>query len=307
MKKRKFKDGYQNTGIFHRNTKNAETKEKNGQLKEMYCKWIDHINLKLDKSKNHTEYNGIQYLTCFDSYLDSNSKVMIFGREANSNDYKFTERNDYFNGIYQNDLCYSYEYAISHPEESYAKNRAKVRYLQTRKLISGFDDNRPSEKAILSALVNNLNKTSKGGKYTPCCGGIDECDDFDKGIYSEFEFNEITKNVFIHELNILRPTHLVFLCGKGYNNHIKRDFGEEFFKTVKGYIDNLSVTGNPISDQIELEKNEIKYLFDLEDYEKIQLIFALHPCAHMTGEVRDNYEEALRKFIEEDTYEKREY
>ncbi len=290
MSKLVFPDDYKNTGIYVRNKKMPETNILNIQLQEMYINWLENINTKIKALGGYdfSEYNGIQYLTCFDSYLQSNSKILIFGREANSADYAFDKRNDNFNDIYRHDLYYSYEYAISHPQDSYAKHRAKTRFLQTRKLICGFDDNAPSEKDILSVLVNNLNKISKGGKYTPCD------DNIDKIIYSDFSHKGLTANIFIHELNILRPTHLVFLCGKGYNNHIKRDFGKDFYNMVYESINKLSVKDKPISGPFTLDKQKIQTIFGFEDYEHINLIFALHPSAHMKGKIRNKYEEELR-------------
>ena len=296
-----FPDGYRDTGIFEKNTQSTETQEKNEQLKKMYHKWLEHIDSQLDNSKSYSGYNGIQYLTCFDSYLQSDfPRIMIFGREANSADYAFDKRNDNFKDIYRHDLYYSYEYAISHPQDSYAKHRAKTRFLQTRKLICSFKDNEPSEKDILSVSVNNLNKISKGGKYTPCDDNIDEI------IYSDFWYNDLKANIFIHELNILRPTHLVFLCGKGYNNHIKRDFGKKFYDNVNiaNIINNsINVKETPVSKPDMLDKQQIQTIFGLEDYECFNLIFAIHPSAHMSADIRNKYEEELRNFIEENAYE----
>lgn len=148
------------------------------------------------------------------------------------------------------------------------------------------------------------------GKYTPCFnnkvynGKNDKIkainkiiNEIDKTVYSEFKFNGITQNVFFHELNILKPTHLVFLCGKGYNNHIKRDFGEKFYEEVNKSINSLNVKNKPISDSVKLNKNQIQKIFGFENYDCINLIFALHPSAHMTSAIRNGYEQSLSEFI----------
>ena len=294
MSKLVFPDDYKNTGIYVRNTKMPETNILNTQLQEMYINWLENINNNINALGGYdfSEYNGLQYLTCFDSYLQSTSRIMIFGREANSADYAFEKRIENFKDIYRHDLYYSYEYAISHPQDSYAKHRAKTRFLQTRKLICSFKDNEPSEKDILSVSVNNLNKISKGGKYTPCDDNIDEI------IYSDFWYNDLKANIFIHELNILRPTHLVFLCGKGYNNHFKRDFGEKFYIKANETINALNVKTKPVSEPVTLNKDEACEIFDIENYD-VNLIFAIHPSAHMSADIRKTYEDKLTDFIKE--------
>ena len=87
------------------------------------------------------------------------------------------------------------------------------------------------------------------------------------------------------------------MCGKGYNNHIKRDFGEKFYEEVNELINKLNVKTNPISNSIKLNKEQIQTIFELKDYECINLIFAIHPSAHMTSDIRKLYEQNLNGFI----------
>jgi len=291
MKKLKFPDGYKNTGIFAEITKEFDTQLKNKQLKEMYQEWLKKIDDNVLANDNTSKYNGIQYLTYSDSYLNKSAKIMIFGREANTQDYKFDNRQDFFDKIYQHDLCYSYEYAIAHPNESYAKDRKNTFYLKTRKLICGFNDDKPDEASICSVLINNLNKTSFMGKFTPC----DK--DFDNSLYSDFDYNGLKKNVFIHELNILRPTHLIFLCGKGYDNHIIRNFGENFYKEIEILIKDISSKKNPVSGTKTLEPGKVKDLLGIENYGELKILYATHPSAPMKGNIRDEYKSKLEKFI----------
>ena len=71
---------YSKTRIFERHTNLETTNKKNAELKEMY----QAFNIK-KKVKFETEkYNGIQLLTCFDSYLNADNKIMIYGQEANT-------------------------------------------------------------------------------------------------------------------------------------------------------------------------------------------------------------------------------
>ena len=103
-------------------------------------------------------------------------------------------------------------------------------------------------------------------------------------------------NIFIHELNILRPTHIAFLCGKGYNEHIKRDFGEKFYEMNKDAINQLSVRKSPVSDIIILKKHQIKDLFGIEGYDSINIVFTIHSSAHMKKDIRSSYEQSLIRF-----------
>lgn len=79
---------YSKTRIFERHTNLETTNKKNAELKEMYQTFYNEMyqafNIK-KKVKFETEkYNGIQLLTCFDSYLNADNKIMIYGQEANT-------------------------------------------------------------------------------------------------------------------------------------------------------------------------------------------------------------------------------
>lgn len=281
---------YRNTGIFKKNTKLNETQETNKQLKDLYTTWYNYLISKgLSNICDIGKYNGMLLLTCFDSYIKAKNKIMFFGKEANSSDGQI----DVFDNNYQNDAYYSYDYAICNPDKTKKSDRNNTFFLKTRKKISGLsDDENPSYDKVLSVLPNNLNKSSYKGKYTPCNNDIDDI------IYSsDFTFNRLSGNIFIHELNILRPTHIAFLCGKGYNEHIKRDFGEKFYEMNKDAINQLSVRKSPVSDIITLKKHQIKDLFGIEGYDSINIVFAIHPSAHMKKDIRSSYEQSLIRFI----------
>ena len=93
---------YSKTRIFERHTNLETTNKKNAELKEMY----QAFNIK-KKVKFETEkYNGIQLLTCFDSYLNADNKIMIYGQEANTDEGRVFD----FSPQYQKDGYYKYEY-----------------------------------------------------------------------------------------------------------------------------------------------------------------------------------------------------
>ena len=286
--KRNFPIDYKDTGIFLRNTQKSITKEINKQLKEMYSIWLNSFENDFLSLQNIEVYNGIQYLTCFDSYVDNPIKLTTIGKEANSKDYKLKEFKKDFAEIYQHDMNYSYEYAISHPNESYARNRKNTFYLKTRKIVCGIKEanynnfkskDQLLEKMLLSVLNNNLNKFSKNGQYTPC-------DDNTNNIYAgSFNFKDLSANVFIHELNILRPTHIIFWCGKNYDNHIIRAFGNNFYKEVFSKLD-INFSHKTVSDIFYLYNKDIESLFKIKNYfsdekQPLKILYSYHPSAHI--------------------------
>ena len=106
---------YSKTGIFERNTQSEPTNKKNAELKEMYQTFYNEMyqafNIK-KKVKFETEkYNGIQLLTCFNSYLNADNKIMIYGQEANTDEGCVFD----FSPQYQKDGYYKYEVTIQHP------------------------------------------------------------------------------------------------------------------------------------------------------------------------------------------------
>lgn len=299
---------FYDTGIFLENTKLNETQAINDQLMGLYTAWFKHMkNNGLDEIGESNKFNGMHLLTCFDAYVNKKNKIMLYGKEANSQDGRI----EIFDKNYQNDAYYTYDYAIVNPDKTSKKESYNRFFLKTRKIVSDIEDGETQTyDKVLSILNNNLNKTSFMGKYTPCFNNnpykgkkqelYQLVNKMENIVYSEFEFNGIKRNIFIHELNILRPTHLVFLCGKGYNNHIKRDFGKKFYDNVNiaNIINNsINVKETPVSKPVMLDKQQIQKIFGLEDYECFNLIFAIHPSAHMTVNIRNKYEVTLSDFI----------
>lgn len=309
---------YSKTRIFERHTNLETTNKKNAELKEMYQTFYNEMyqafNIK-KKVKFETEkYNGIQLLTCFDSYLNADNKIMIYGQEANTDEGCVFD----FSPQYQKDGYYKYEYKIAHVgEKGIPKSECRqTEYLKTRELIAGFDKSLNPEKReaeILSVLSNNLNKTSLKGKRTGCYPPGEPKQKTEKYkqykfrdeiIYTSFNWNGFNGNIFLHELNLLRPTHLVFLSGPDYINHIIRDFGSDFYNKIKLMINGLSV-GTPAvtGSDYNLSKEDIHNLFGINGYDSgIKILYAYHPSAHiLNGEPRKNYNAIIEGFINQES------
>lgn len=309
---------YSNTGIYEeeRNTKKTETKETNKRLKSMYKAFYEHIKHEAEKHPgfNAYGYNGLQFLTCFDSYLKSEKKIMCYGKEAHTSAGRLFE----YPTKYQKDEYYSYDFAIAHICDKTSDipkcDCRNTQYLKTRRIISGISENGEDadEDKVLSILNNNLNKTSLGGNFTPCFTEIDlpkkkTTDKWkniynqiirDKIVYSSFEFEGVERNIFQHELNILRPTHMIFLSGTGYDNHIIRNFGKAFFdEKIKLLMKDISLESPVSKSQSILTKDEIKEWFNIDGYDtEIKIIYAYHPSAHLSQAARSAYNNALSKF-----------
>lgn len=296
---------YSKTGIFERHTKLETKNKKNAELYAMYQAFYKKMRTEAKSSEvNLCGYNGVQLLTCFDSYLTADNKIMIYGKEAHTDEGCVFD----FSPEYQNDGYYKYEYKIAHVgEPGIPKKKCRhTEYLKTRELIARFDKkHEPEEREaeILSVLSNNLNKTSLGGNPTP----FDE--EVKNVVYGEFSytFNGIKSechNIFWHELNILRPTHLLFISGKEYDKHIERDFGEKFYNRIKPMINGLSADTPAITgSDNDLSKEDIHNLFGINDYDSgIKILYAYHPFAFiLNGEPRKKYNAIIEGFINQES------
>ena len=238
---------------------------------------------------------------------------MIYGQEANTDEGCVFD----FSPQYQKDGYYKYEYKIAHvSEKGIPKSECRqTEYLKTRELIACFDKSLNPEKReaeILSVLSNNLNKTSLKGKRTGCyppgepkrkTEKYKQYKFRDEIIYTSFNWNGFNGNIFLHELNLLRPTHLVFLSGPDYINHIIRDFGSDFYNKIKPMIDKLSVeTPAVIGSEYNLSKDDIHNLFGINGYYSgIKILYAYHPSARiLNGETRKKYNAIIEGFIKQE-------
>ena len=285
---------YSKTGIFESHTNLETTNKKNAELYAMYQAFYNKMRTEAKSSEvNLCGYNGVQLLTCFDSYLTADNQIMIYGKEAHTDEgCVLDDLSPHYQKKDESDEYYKYEYKIAHVgEDGIAKSDCK------------------REAEILSVLSNNLNKTSLKGKRTECyppgepkrkSKKYEQYKLRDKIIYTSFDWNGFNGNIFLHELNILRPTHLVFLSGPDYRNHIIRDFGEDFYNRIKPMINGLSADKPAITgSDYNLSKEDILNLFGINDYDSgIKILYAYHPFAFiLNGEPRGKYNEAIEDFI----------
>lgn len=310
---------YSKTGIFDRHTNSDITEEKNKDLYAMYQAFYKKMRSVAKSSDvDLCGYNGVQLLTCFDSYLAANNRIMIFGQEAHTDEgCVLDDLSPHYQKKDESDEYYKYEYKIAHVgEDGIAKSDCPhTEYLKTRELIAHFDKNHKPEKReaeILSVLSNNLNKTSIKGKRTECYPPGEpkrrskkyvQYKLRDEAIYTSFEWNGFNGNIFLHELNILRPTHLVFLSGSDYRNHIIRDFGSDFYNRIKPMIDGLSVDTPAVTgSEYDLSKEDIHNLFGINDYDSgIKILYAYHPFAFiLNGEPRKKYNAIIEGFVNQE-------
>ncbi len=251
----------------------------NSKLKELYVAWFKFLE---DKNISK-ELNEPQLLTVNEKIWNSDVRIMMFGKEANTNEKRFVNMIE--NSVAEVE---AQQKAYSDYEKKIANGKADIEYfLKTRLLLCGIDDyntNLPIED-VQKVLVNNLNKSYVKDEE-------DKRTDEYKKLYLPFEFDGKTQNIFMHELNILRPTHIPLVCGKGYDEHIKDNFGEDFYNKIKNH-------------RIIAKKQDIESkLNDIIDYTfmaiklTVKVIYAPHPSARLSGEAREAYNNLLKNFID---------
>ncbi len=270
-----------------------ETRNINAKLKDLYGVW--HRGLKIydanDSQLNGKSLNPLHLLTCTDSYLKK--RVMIFGQEAHDTNNAWTinkSPEDYYLTEFPYDL------AIHNCDRQKAP---RTLFLKQRILLAGMDKkcaNRPftedEKQDFHSVLINNLNKTSYAGDHL---GVIDH--GLLARIYDPFEYEGTLGTIFEHELIILRPRKIVFLTGKGYWSHMKRDFKTIFAygcleELMREKVTNLNMSCKPVSDPIEF-----RYRPGSQG-EDCRAVVCYHPNARMRIDVRETlYDKAMLDFV----------
>lgn len=266
-----------------------ETKDINKKLKDLYGVW--YRGLKIDGSDdlqlNGKSLNPLSLLTCTDSYLKK--RVMVFGQEAHDTKNEMTICNkpeDYFLSAFH------YDIAI------HECKAPRTLFLKQRILLANLDKNinmafTTAEKQMFQGiLINNLNKTSYAGDHL----GVKK-NGLLAEIYKPFEYDGILSTILEHELIILRPRKIVFLTGKGYWPHMKRDFQtvfpdgsmekRKFFEAENS----LQLSSKPVSDAIEFK-------YDSSSQKNVcKAVVCYHPNARMKIDVRKEYDKVMLDFV----------
>lgn len=263
----------------------------NNRLKPMYEVWAKLIN-EISGKYPETKYKDLtspSLLTCSDSYLKREKKIMLIGKEAHHDRVPLSDV--FYRNRYLTDQYYDYEYEI------FKGSARESNFLKTRRLLSGINDYNSrltgrSENGfdIMSLLVNNLNKTSYLGQKTACTEDL-------QFIYEPFVYDGLKANVFVHELNILRPDVLVMLTGRGYDKHIERAFGNEFYNFIKSeHAFNIEQNKKTVSDTIRIDTETIEKWYGIKKY-SFNVIYGFHPSSRMKKQARCQYEESLLSAI----------
>ncbi len=288
-------------GYIENFCRKEETKAINNRLNKLYITWyetkiVPNSNLSISNNKGK-KLNPLHLLTCTDSYLDSDNRCIIFGQESHDTKSEETLFSLCPQQYHLKDNGYLYN------EEIHSKNvkaAPRTLFLQQRFKLAGLSEcckNReqlsPVDKSQFeSILLNNLNKTSFEGEHTSV-----KKKGIIKQIYEEFEFEGRSCTVFEHEFQILKPRKIVFLCGKSYFNHIRRDFKTLFesnLDEIQNGLGNLKL--NEKYHQVS-EPIRISYKPDEADAFCTDIILGYHPNAHMKEELRATYDECLVKFV----------
>ena len=217
----------------------------NYALEQLYKQYEEHLNLK----KTQSDFSNGYYLNTKDTNYKTGG-IILYGQEPNGWAETF---DSYPEGI--NDII---------------NNRKNTLFCQ--KIQKVWEQN---------GLINNIAKFSKkeNGKYPP----VNPKDCFWNRMYASFKYNETDGTIYQHELNILKPTKILLLCGPGRKQAIECAFGFE-----KGIPDNWIP---------HLNTEDCVKIFKSEEYKDITFMYTLHPQAHMSAEIRQKYDNEIKEFL----------
>lgn len=298
--------------LYNSFTTLPEAKKINCKLKEMYKKWQDVVAEAYNTLDDKENWCDLQLLTCFDPYIKASGKIMFYGKEAAAHAGDPSQ----INPLYQTDKYYSYDTSIvnrvvGNNEPDKARN---TEFNKARKVICGIEEKGETKETenqiyekLFSVLHNNLNKTSKNGKYEKRYDSKRQCSylDFQNAVYKDFEFDGFTGNVFLHEIRILKPNKLLFISGTGYDKHIIGDFGEAFYNNVvKCLINELNKKETPdkelvpMSHTVIISPKQIKDMWKIDNYtDSISVAYAYYPYSGMTRNLKCLYYDKIKAFI----------
>jgi len=278
----------------------------NNRLKMMYEKWLNEIDMEklLDAiGKEKIPLVPLpDFLICTDKYLADSKKIMTVGKEGNSKVGDTENKKPLFckliknnpitlDGFYMSNNTDAYSYtcnvaAVKTKKWDYLKHRLSIinKYDFTEGKYIGYgSQNNDFYKNVIELVTlqnNNLNKISIDGKAIPLTANIE--------LTKSFEFENKEQNVFMHEIDIMKPTHIILWCGKNYNNQIKNAFGRPDI-----YEDNITIN--------DIEKLCSKTVKIKRSDDKTTLIkWFIHPsCRRLNRSQRIRYNKDIQSFLNE--------
>jgi len=148
-------------------------------------------------------------LKLFDSYIDSEVKIMFVGKETN-HWLTHQERDIKERGI--NYLLNDYEGALTALFKRYETALINNNVSKKSAFFSQYNNikNQLVNEEIGSIVWNNLFKIS-----------YDQAKGFSKSSKKHAEIPELSKNIFLEELKILKPDIIIFVTGASYDSDIK--------------------------------------------------------------------------------------
>ena len=172
---------------------------------------------KLATLKDKEKLSAPLLIKVFDSYINSDIKIMFVGKETNHWLTKVNDKNkkgvnyllNYYDEAFEH-LFRRYEKAFENNENSH-KSAFFSQYMNIRDQLMNAE--------FGSIVWNNIYKLS-----------YDQNKGFSKSAKNHPDIPELSKKIFLEELNILQPDILIFVTGASYDTEIKNYLEE--YKTI---------------------------------------------------------------------------